>query len=129
MFNKKPPGFGQQQHEYFGHDDLAWNWYFFDIFASIGKIRKLTQNKKTTEPKLWKYATDEAGQRGRACTLWIHASNDSLCKRPSTSSVEQARMTQTTPMKLVNESSPNSFSMLIGSTTPIIASWNISVES
>jgi hypothetical protein len=47
LFNKKPPGFGQQQHEYFGHDDLAWNWYFFDIFASTFLVQFLAVTVST----------------------------------------------------------------------------------
>jgi hypothetical protein len=41
LFNKKPPGFGQARHEYFGNEDNAWKWYFFDVFASTFLVQFL----------------------------------------------------------------------------------------
>ena len=39
LFNKKPPSFEQQG--YFSQNSYAWNWYFFDIFASTFLVQFL----------------------------------------------------------------------------------------
>ncbi len=42
LFNKKPPTIDQQLPGHFGYDEKAWNWYFFDVFASTFLVQFLS---------------------------------------------------------------------------------------
>jgi hypothetical protein len=42
LFDKKPPGFSDRQHDYFGRGSDDWNWYFFDVFASTFLVQFLS---------------------------------------------------------------------------------------